>query len=212
MKTLTTIISIVASAMVSLSLGQTSMTDAIRFDLEKGSKISIEGMSTIGRFKCESSFVQGYGIFFDDQNLYTSPVIEARIAAQVKLFFCNLTAMNADMWDALKSDQFPLIEYVIDDVSIDSVPSVARGTYTVHSSGQMFIAGVGRTIQIELSGYQIGPERFKLEGKTEMSMSDFDVEPPTALFGLVKTHDRISVHFNLITTSRPLPKSIAELF
>ncbi|MCH8246126.1 MAG: YceI family protein [Bacteroidetes bacterium] len=211
MKALTTIISIVVGAIVMPSLGQITRPDPVRFVLEKGSSIWIEGTSTISRFKCESAYVQGYGILYNEQDPSADLGIEAEIAAPVKLFDCNLAAMNADFWDALKSDQFPLIEYWVNDISIDSVSTTVSGTYAVRSSGRITIAGVKKRIEMEFVGRQIGPERFKLEGKTEMFMSDFDIKPPTALFGLVRAQNRITVHFNLITTTQSIKARIKEI-
>lgn len=204
MKTLVIIISIVVGAIVTPSLGQTTRPDPVRFVLERGSSIAIEGTSTISRFKCESDYVQGYGILYHEQAPSADLSIEAEIAAPVKLFDCNLAAMNADFWDALKSDQFPLIEYWVNDISIDSVSTTVSGTYVVRSSGRMTIAGINKRIEMEFVGRQIGPERFKLSGKTEMFMSDFDIEPPTALFGLVRAQNKIAVHFDLIATTKPI--------
>lgn len=211
MKTLTTIISMVIGAMVMPSLGQMTRPDPVRFDLEKGSSIWIEGTSTISRFKCGSAHVQGYGFLYDEQDQSSGPGIEAEIVAAVKLFDCNLAAMNADFRDALKADQFPLIEYWIEDVSVESVSTTMRGTYTVRSSGQMTIAGVKKRIDMEFVGRQIGPEQFKLEGKKEMFMSDFEIEPPTALFGLVRAKNRIAVHFNLLITTKPVRARMKDI-
>ena len=119
--------------------------------------------------------------------------------------------MNADFRDALKADQFPLIEYWIEDVSVESVSTTMRGTYTVRSSGQMTIAGVKKRIDMEFVGRQIGPEQFKLEGKKEMFMSDFEIEPPTALFGLVRAKNRIAVHFNLLITTKPVRARMKDI-
>ncbi len=210
MKTLTLILSIVICAMVMPSRGQLTRPDPTRFDLEKGTSIWIEGTSTISRFKCGSAHVQGYGFLYDEQDQSTGPVTEAEIIAPVKLFNCNLAAMTADFWDALKADQFPVIEYWIEDVSVDPVSTTMRGAYTVRSSGRMTIAGVKKSIDMEFVGRQIGPEQFKLEGKKEMFMSDFDIEPPTALFGLVRAQNKIAVHFNLTITTKPVRVRMKE--
>lgn len=211
MKTLITIVSIVIGAIVTPSLGQMTVPDPVRFVLETGSSIWIEGISTVSRFTCESSYVQGYGFFYDERNSSGGLRIEAEIAAPVKLFQCDLAAMNEDFWNALKSDHFPLIEYSVDEASIDSVSTTTSVAYAARSTGRMTIAGVKKPIEIALKGRQIEPERYNIEGKTEIFMSDFDIEPPTALFGLVKARDRIVVHFNLIATTKPLFAHMKEI-
>ena len=184
--------------------------ESIRFDLDDRSTILIEGTSSVSRFTCASNNVQGYAVLKNTRASQSGPQVEAEIAAPVKLFSCNLASMNLDFWTALKSDQYPLIEYWVDDIQVDSTALGTDQRYSVFAVGRLAIAGVKKTVRISLSGEQIGRDIYRLRGSQEMKMTDFQITPPSMLFGLIKAHDNIVVRFNLVTTTKPLIVNVAR--
>jgi len=48
-----------------------------------------------------------------------------------------------------------------------------------------------------LDGNFLDDGRIRVTGKKEIKMTDYDVEPPTGLFGLVRAEDELTVHFDL---------------
>ena len=43
-------------------------------------------------------------------------------------------------------------------------------------------------------------ETLRVEGKAELKMTEYNVEPPTALLGVVRADDDLSVHFKLFAS------------
>jgi hypothetical protein len=63
--------------------------------------------------------------------------------------------------------------------------------------GKLSIAGTSK--ETEVLGtvkYNAADQSFTLTGVKKMNMTDYNVEPPTALFGTIKTGNAISITYN----------------
>lgn len=101
--------------------------------------------------------------------------------------------MNGKTYDALKADQFPSISYKLTTPLINIKP-LASGI-TVNTEGQITIAGITKTIsmQVKILGSSTGQLLF--EGTKTISMTEFKVKPPTAFMGAIKVGDNVTVKF-----------------
>ena len=45
-------------------------------------------------------------------------------------------------------------------------------------------------------------DEVRVTGSTRLRLTDFGIEPPTKFFGLVRVHNEIDVHFDLIGARR----------
>lgn len=90
--------------------------------------------------------------------------------------------MNAKIYKALKAEQQPTIEF--------TGKGTGAGLTTV---GAFKMAGQEKEITLTPTGTLEGG----LKGNYAMKLSDFDIEPPTALFGTIVTHDDVSIVFDV---------------
>jgi hypothetical protein len=194
MKTSITIATILLMNTVA-AVGQAQLETSLRFQLGTESSITIEGTSTVNSFQCKSSYIQGVGSLVPNATRSGEPELYAELAAQVKLFECGQKRMTQDLWKALKSDRYPVIFYVLDTAV--AAPGMSENETIIHSTGRLTIAGVERPIDLELRADQISVNHYRLIGKQDILMSDFGIEPPTALMGLIKAHDQITLIFEL---------------
>ena len=62
----------------------------------------------------------------------------------------------------------------------------------------MSIAGKNNQTELVASGiYNLADKSFTVTGIKKMKMTDYNVKPPTALFGTITTGDAISISYNL---------------
>jgi polyisoprenoid-binding protein YceI len=72
--------------------------------------------------------------------------------------------------------------------------------------GNLFAAGKSIPVSIPLDGVLSninGNKRIDVSGEINLSMSDFNIVPPTAILGTLKTGDRITVSFTLQFLQKP---------
>jgi polyisoprenoid-binding protein YceI len=68
---------------------------------------------------------------------------------------------------------------------------------TVHLTGNLTIAGVTKPVKFK-SEYQVKGSDVHFTGSYSFKMTDFGIDPPTAVMGTIKTGDEIVVRFDLV--------------
>jgi polyisoprenoid-binding protein YceI len=105
----------------------------------------------------------------------------------------NSTMTNKTL-EALKAEKFPEITFKL--VSIDKLTSQG-GTFSGTASGDISLAGVTKRISISFSGSNAN-NKITLKGSKTVSLKDYNIKPPTAMLGTLKTGDQVTISFNLL--------------
>ena len=172
------------------------------------SKLWIEGRSNVNEFECEANKYSGEATIYDEQEEDSAFVqsVQGRVSLQVDIrvdgFECGKNKMNRDLRDALKSDNFPEITFLFDSAELIEMPKHPNDPFLVDVKGSLTVAGETRDIHFETRAYYLDVDKVRAIGNTTIRMSDFNVEPPTALLGLIKADDELTVKFDLIATER----------
>ncbi|GAA4312494.1 YceI family protein [Compostibacter hankyongensis] len=103
------------------------------------------------------------------------------------------SVMDEKTHKALKSEKYPVIEFAL-TTPLRSVLAYANG-YAVTASGNLSIAGVTRPVQIRVKLFTTGRRRIVAEGSCQINMLDYGIDPPAALFGMLKVTEDITIQF-----------------
>jgi polyisoprenoid-binding protein YceI len=95
--------------------------------------------------------------------------------------------------DALNVKKYPQIEFKL--VSVDRLSS-QEGKFSGTLVGDVTLAGVTKRITLTFSGVHSG-DKISIKGSKELNMSDFKIDPPTALMGTLKTGKEVTISFQL---------------
>jgi hypothetical protein len=172
------------------------------------SRIWIDGSSTVNEFSCSTHDVNGVGYMggkkvSDSLDTNNDPA-SVNITVIVKTFDCGIEAMNNDMYDAMKYKNHPEIEYKLLNARIVDKPDSSKTDKLVLDTfGELTIAGITNKIDILINVNSVKDGIFHLVGSKPLSMHDFDITPPSHLFGIIKAHDQLVVHFDLYAKERP---------
>lgn len=102
--------------------------------------------------------------------------------------------MDKKTWGALDNDKHPNITFKLTKVNtIDQ----SGDSHTIKVTGNLTIAGKTKAINMNVKGKVIGTSGLQFEGSKDLKMSDFGIDPPTALMGTLKTGDDITVKFTV---------------
>jgi polyisoprenoid-binding protein YceI len=114
----------------------------------------------------------------------------------VKNLKSSHTAMDKNTYKALNEEKNPNISFVL---TYATVISKGGNNYQLNCSGQMSIAGTTKQTDLVATGqYNPTSKSFLVTGVKKMKMTDYNVKPPKALFGTIKTGDDISISYNLV--------------
>lgn len=102
--------------------------------------------------------------------------------------------MDEKTWDALKSDKHPYITFELDKVL---KASPVTGGMWLNTQGYLTIAGVKKLVKLDVKALYTSPSSIAFEGSKTFNMSEFGIDPPTALMGSMKVKDEIKIQFKV---------------
>lgn len=102
--------------------------------------------------------------------------------------------LNANAYEALKSGEYKDIRYKLTSSTI----SPKKGGYLVKSIGNLTIAGVTKATTMDVQAVINDDGSVTTKGTYKLKMTDFNVEPPSFFWGVMKTGDDITLDFTIV--------------
>jgi polyisoprenoid-binding protein YceI len=103
--------------------------------------------------------------------------------------------MDRLMYGALKTDTYAEIVYQL--VSATATAGEG-GKYALATQGRVTIAGVTKDVVQTVAAERLPNGTIRFTGSQPLLMSEFGMKPPTAMFGALRTGNRVVVNFELI--------------
>lgn len=174
------------------------------------SKLWIEGSSNVNQFECQAEEYVGEATLPETESYESSPIattdelLSIKIDIQVDSIECGKRKMNQDLQKALKAEQFPEITFLFQEANVLREPEDIAEAFQLEVLGWLTVAGTTKEIRFITEAYYTGQSRVRARGGTTINMTDFGVQPPTALMGLIRANEELTVNFDLIAE----PKNI----
>src|SRR5436309_4264228 len=183
-----------------------------RLDSMPGSKVRIEGTSSIHDWRAEANFIGGRieaGPNFPTgaaQHLKPGKV-DAKADAWITVRALTSREKNGEhykdsmdeiMWGHLKQPTNPRISYHLTELVLKEVPKTKDGAYVFDSTGNLTVAGVTNKISMPITVTAVGEKKMKISGSTMVKMSDFSIDPVKIAVGIAKTGNDVKVIFDWI--------------
>jgi polyisoprenoid-binding protein YceI len=96
--------------------------------------------------------------------------------------------MDGKTHEALKAQKFPVIMLRANELVISENKSI-QGNGTLH------IAGKEKAVPITTVIKDNGQDTLEVTGSIDIVMSEYGIDPPTAMFGTLTTGDKVTVHY-----------------
>ena len=155
-------------------------------------ELSVSGTSSLHDWTMTSNSASGSAIFTTDGATLKS-IQNLNVSMKAETLKSGKGGMDDNTYKALKTKKNPDIKFTLKEVK-----SIAKkgNNYLVEAVGILSIAGESKTITVQ---GQASPTdgTLKITGSKKFKMTDFGVDPPTALLGTIKTGDDITINFNL---------------
>ncbi len=138
----------------------------------------------------------------DPPRLPTVPLVQAELRIRVTELKSENERMQRDLQNALRAEQFPWIVYKLSSISGVTLPPAGANPRTpglpvLHTTGSLSLSGT--TKEVELSFYLTPADDggYLLVSTQTFRMTEFGINPPRALFGLIKAHDEVNIHYRI---------------
>jgi hypothetical protein len=193
---------------VAMSLGAVLRAEGVaRFDsIPDKSKVIIDGTSTLHDWTAKSPSIAGSITFKFDvpsdaspqlirERIVANPHADVDVTIEVKTLKSGDKAMDRKMYEALKRDKHPSISYKLTKLELPKDAKPDQTQFHVQTMGKLTIAGTTKDIEIPMVLEVLDAQRLRISGETPMRMTTYNVTPPQAVGGLIKSGDKIKVAF-----------------
>ena len=180
-----------------LALGA-ALPDPASFVFEPESRIWIEGTSSLHDWTCDVEQFAGT-LEAEATGASLADLTSTSVTVPVQAIDCDNGTMNGKLRKALDSDEHPLVRFTLTSGTVDGDDT--DGWFDIAAAGRLSIAGETKPVRLAVRGKSLGGARFRLTGQADLRMTDFGIDPPTALLGTLRTGDEVTVHFDA-TVSR----------
>ncbi len=154
----------------------------------ESSSMTVRGTSTLHNWemkveKMNSSFTITTGNYLND-------LTSGDLIIEVKALKSEHSLMDKKAYEALKESSFPQIRVKL----LHAQEEQGKGKATV----TLTIAGKTKTVGTSFTVTSSDDGKFEIKGTLPVKMSEFDMEPPVALMGTIKTGDDVQVDYDLV--------------
>jgi polyisoprenoid-binding protein YceI len=177
------------------------------------SKLWIDGTSNLHEWSCKATALDA-AIDLDaalaSQIASAPPKALKRVHVKVPVtsLKCNHKGMDGNVYKALKADASPEISYIL--ATFDAAPGEAKDAFTLHTVGTLKIAGVENKLEMDVAATRLPDGSVSAKGVVPIKMTDYGIQPPTAIFGRLKTGNEVKVNFEMAIGAKALAAAIAQ--
>ena len=167
------------------------------FNINNGaSDLKIEGTSNIHDWEIDAEQLQG-NIKVQMRDGQLERIDQLQFAVVAESLESGKGGMNKNTYKALDTDDHQRIIYVLDEVT--NLDCTSKSSCKITTSGMLTISGTKKKIELVFDA-KVAGDRITLSGEKKIKMTDFKVDPPTAMFGTITTGDEVNIKFQTVFT------------
>jgi len=158
------------------------------------SNLQVKGISSLHNWQIKADSLSGKAVF-DIKSGALKGISALILTVIVNDLKGEKKGITKKMRSTLSAQKYKTINYhftkLVDIYKIDS------HHFSVKSIGILTITGFSKQIDLLLN-FEILKSSVKISGKKNIKMTDFNLKPPKALMGILKTGDEVSVLFDVL--------------
>lgn len=158
------------------------------YKINSDSKVLIHGTSTLHDWTIEAQDISGTAKAEASGELKNIDQLTFKI--RTESIESGKSKMNNYTYEALKSEEHPYISF-----SLANIKNIGSGK--VSAEGFVTIAGVKKKIAVS-GEYSLNGSKISIKGKKDINMKDFNIEPPSVMFGTIVVGEMVNIEYDLI--------------
>ncbi|MBU3025828.1 YceI family protein [Zobellia galactanivorans] len=160
--------------------------------VNKSSTMTVLGTSSLHDWEIDAEEQSGKIVFND---LEAAELGQCQVQVVAESLKSGKSSMDKNTYKALNTKKYKRIYFELAEVKEST--RKGDGSYAVSAMGDLTISGVKKRIPLQFS-LQIDGDKITLTGEKSLKMTDFKVEPPTALLGTITTGDEVTIKFTTV--------------
>jgi polyisoprenoid-binding protein YceI len=151
--------------------------------------MTIDGTSTLHDWtSIVESLEASAKIFLSDGDI--ADVQDLTIYILVNSIKSGKSGMDKNTYKALKEPEYPKINF--------NLNSIKKNSGSLNYEGALTIGGNANDINGVVSYKLTSAANISFSGEIIFNMSEFDIDPPKAMMGTIKTGDQVTIKYNLV--------------
>lgn len=203
----------VTTALCLLAVAVTSVAEGGGYALKlaEGSELSLSGDSTVHAYESEATELRLESAVTMGPNATPAAILAGaeaegrveslRLTVPVEGLKSGVIGLSGAMHKALKHKKHPNIVFEMKSYTVTK-DAKQSDVFNIAAEGDLTLAGVTKRIPITMIGLLEGGF-VNVVGERDLLMTSFGVEPPTMMFGKIKTDDKVVVKWDLKVTIVP---------
>ncbi len=180
--------------LITMLLSVQTLSAQVKYSLvQDKSTMQVEGTSSVHDWEMDAGGLT-CNMLATTKNNKVIAIDEVAFSCVAEKILSDNSIMDGKTHDALKAEDYPKITFKMK--SMESV-NQSGDKFSGEMYGVVEIAGVSKNIKVKFSGSVIGGDALQVTGSVPLKMSDFNMEPPTAMFGALKTGNEVKVNYDL---------------
>jgi hypothetical protein len=178
------------------------------YRISDNSWISLSGTTNINSFTCTSAGEIPRGFIMADilpgsNAIYFS---DANMDVPVTSFDCKNRMMNNDLHESLGGQANPTIKInLLEARMMHNAQNESNGK--LYTQVEITINGKTKITDVTVGYNQINPYSFLISGSKDMLMSEFGIDPPSPMLGMVRVNNKVSINFHLFIETSLITQS-----
>ncbi len=148
------------------------------------SKMVIQGTSSIHDWESNVNDFSINGVINE------SVINDLLVKVATKSIESGKGIMDKKTYEALEADDHPSITFAASALTVKDNKIIGEGKLTV--------AGSTKAIPVDATLKSMTEQEMKIEGRVAFKMSEFGIDPPTAMFGSLKTGDEVTIIYDIV--------------
>ena len=158
-------------------------------------KMVIEGTSNIHDWSMQSSSATGTAVITTNPSNSVTELGNVSFSVPVETLKSDKSGLDKNAYKALKTDKFKAIAF---NAVKTTITPAGGNNYNISSTGKLSISGVARDVVITATGVLAGDKSLSIKGAYKLKMTDYSVEPPSLMFGAIKTADEVTLKYDIV--------------
>ena len=180
-------------SLITLCILTSNLIQAQQFTLVNNeSKLTVLGTSSLHDWLVTAENQSGNIIFKD---LETGEIEKCSIEIGAESLKSGKSSMDKSAYKALKTSSFKTITFQL--LEVKETSNKGHGKFAFHTQGDLTVAGVKKRISLDFTT-TIVENKITLIGEKSIKMTDFNIDPPKALLGIITAGDDITIKFSTI--------------
>ena len=179
------LISLLVATVLTVAIGLPSSLAQTKYVMEGEQELAVIGSSTLHNWEMVTYTATGEGLFWIENEKIVKTQDLTISFEVVSLESGKGRIMDRNARRALKAEEHPRITFELLSIAIDE-----EGQQKAY--GNLTAAGVTKPLSFNMS-YLFNDKLLEVRARTSFLLTDFEIKPPVALAGTLRTGDAVSL-------------------